>query len=123
MIRSLRKGQTSIEVWYKYGEDSIGAKQTEMELVGDHAVFRMKLSPVDGNQTYDANKIFVEHPQTINKVIIVDRYIRKNAAHFLNSYKDKISRISLEVIHNKSHTFSVRLKPLREDGLEFDITK
>ncbi|MBA6379295.1 MULTISPECIES: hypothetical protein [unclassified Colwellia] len=121
MIRSLRKGQTSIEVWYKFGEDSIGAKQTEIELMDDHAVFRIKLAPVDGNQSSDANKIFLDHSQTITKVIIRDDHIRKNSAHFLNAYTDKISYVNLELVHNKNHLFSASLKPLDDDGLEFQI--
>jgi hypothetical protein len=121
VIRSLRKGQTSIEVWYKYGEDSLGAKQTEIQLMGDHAVFRIKLAPVDGNQSYDANKIFLEHSHTITKVIIRDNHIRKNTAHFLNAYADQISHVNLELVHNQSHIFSSSLKALDNDGLEFQI--
>ena len=44
MIRSLRKGQTSIEVWYKHGGDSIGAKETEIELMDDYAIFRVEVT-------------------------------------------------------------------------------
>lgn len=121
MIRSLKKGQTSIEIWYKSGEDSIGAKQTEIELMDGHAVFRITLSPVSGDQSYDANKIFLEYSQTITKVIIQDGHIRKNTAHFLNAYTNRISYINLEIVHNKSHMFSVNLRPLDEDGLEFQI--
>lgn len=58
MIRSLRKGRTSIEIWYKYGADSIGAKQAEIELIDKHAIFRIRLSPVDKNQSHDADNIF-----------------------------------------------------------------
>ena len=87
----------------------------------DHAVFRIKLAPVDDNQSYDANKIFLEHPHTITKVIIRDDYIRKKAAHFLNAYTDKISFVNIELVHNKTHKFSSSLKPLDDVGLEFAI--
>ena len=121
MIRSLRKGQTSIEVWYKHGADSIVAKETEIELMDDHAVFRVKLSPVDGNQSHDANNIFIEYPDTISKVIIRDEHIRKNVSKFLNAYSERISFVNLELIHNKNHAFTSGLKPLDDDGLEFEI--
>jgi hypothetical protein len=120
VIRSLRKGQTSIDVWHKYGADSIGAKQTEIELKDDYAIFRITLSPVDGNQSDDAN-IFTEYPETISKVTIRDDYIRKNASKFLNAYSDRIAFVNLEIVYNKIHTFSSGLKTLDDDGLEFEI--
>ena len=121
MIRSIRKGQTSIEVWYKYGADSIGAKETEIELMKDHAIFRVTLSPVDGNQFQDANNIFIEYPETISKVIIRDDHIRKNVSKFLNAYSNRISFVNLELVHNRKHAFSSGLKPLDDDGLQFEI--
>lgn len=121
MIRSLRNGQTSVEIWYKFGEDSIGAKQTEIELMDDHAVFRITLAPVSGDQSYDAENIFLKNSQTITKVIIRDSHIRKNAARFLNTYTDRISYVNLELVHNKSHIFAVNLKPLDNDGLELQV--
>ena len=120
MIRSLRKGQTSIDVWHKYGADTIGAKQTEIELKDDYAIFRITLSPVDANQSDDAN-IFTDAPETISKVTIRDDYIRKNASNFLNAYSDSIAFVNLEIVYNKSHTFSSGLKALDDDGLEFEI--
>lgn len=121
MIRSLRKGQTSIEVWYKYGADSIDAKETEIELMDDYAIFRVKLFSVDGNQSQDANNIFIEHLETISKVIIRDDHIRKNMSKFFNAYSNRISFVNLELVHNRKHAFSSSLKPLDDDGLEFEI--
>lgn len=89
--------------------------------MGDHAVFRIKLAPVSGDQSYDANNIFLKNSQTITKVIIRDSHIRKNAAHFLNAYTDRISYVNLELVHKKSHIFAVNLKRLDNDGLEFQI--
>lgn len=121
MIRSLRKGQTSIEIWHKYGADSIGAKETEIELMDDHAIFRVKLYPIDSNQSDDANNVFIEYPETISKVIIRDNHIRKKTSKFLNAYSDRISFVKLELVHNKKYAFSSGLKPLDQDGLEFEI--
>lgn len=121
MIRSLRKGQTRIEVWYKHGADIIGAKEAEIELMDDHAIFRVKISPVDSNQSYDANSIFKEYRETISKIIIRDEHIRKKTSKFLNAYSDRVSFVNLELVHTKNHVFSSGLKPLDDDGLEFDI--
>jgi len=103
MIRSLRKGQTSIEIWYKYGADSIGAKQAEIELMDKHAIFRIRLSPVDKNQSHDADNIFIDNLETISK------------------HSEKISFVNLEIVYKKRHAFSSDLRPLDEDGLEFYI--
>lgn len=122
MIRSLRKGQTSIEIWYEFGEDTIGAKQTEIELTGDHAIFRLTIAPVDGNQSDDANNIFRENSDSIRKVILHDEHIRKNTVKFINAYADQISFVKLELIHNKRFLFNTSLKTLNEHSLEFEIT-
>lgn len=121
MIRSLRKGQTSIEIWYKYGADSIGAKQAEIELMDKRAIFRIRLSPVDKNQSHDADNIFIDNLETISKIIIWDEHIRKNTSKSINSHSEKISFVNLEIVYKKRHAFSSDLRPLDEDGLEFYI--
>lgn len=121
MVRSLRKGQTSIEIWHVYGADTIGAKQTEIELMEDHAVFRLTIAPVDENQSDDANSIFQENTDSISKVIFRDKYIRKNTAKFIEVYKDRIEFLKLELKFKNSFLFSTNLKALDDDGLEFEI--
>jgi len=121
VIRSLRKGQTSVDIWYKYGADSVGAKETEIELMDDHAIFRLKLSPVSDNQAQDANSILNDYPETISKVVIRDSHIRKNASKFLKAYSSKITFVNLELVHNKKHILSSNLRLVDDDGLEFQI--
>ena len=58
MIRSLRKGNTTVEVSHEFGEDSINAEEVEVELKDDHAVFRIKLKPVGKNQRDDIAAMF-----------------------------------------------------------------
>ncbi|MCS2611149.1 hypothetical protein [Halomonas dongshanensis] len=121
MIRSLRKGQSSAEIWYEFGTDEIGIKEMEVELMDDHAVFRLNITPADSNQSDDAKNIFENHPKSISRIIIRDGQIRSKTSRFLKAYQDKILFIKLVIIHKTDFTFSVSLKPLDSDSLEFEV--
>lgn len=121
MIRSLRKGQSSVEIWHEFGTDSIGVKQAEVELMDDHAIFRFNIAPVDSNQSDDAKNIFGNHPESISRVIIRDDHIRDKSSKFLEAYWEKISSIKLVLNHKTDFVFSATLRQLDSDGLEFVI--
>jgi hypothetical protein len=120
VIRSLRKGSTDIELWNKFGSVKVFAVETEVELMPDHAVFRTKLKPAGGNQRDDADYVFEKVDSQLTKISVRDQQIRKVASKFLNAYK-QIKFLKLEIIYKKKYTFSVELKPLNDDGLEFTI--
>jgi len=121
VIRSLRKGSTSIEVSYKFGEESIGASNAEIELMDDHAVFRVKISPCGGNEAEDARSVFSDYPHTITNVVIRDEQVRKKTDEFLGAYAERIGSVRLELLHHKKFKFHTCLKLLDQDGLAFEI--
>jgi C-terminal processing protease CtpA/Prc len=121
LIRSLRKGSTTIEYWHKFGSDTVQAVKTEIELKTDHAVFRTTLKPNGGNQKLDADRVFGGNVESITEVTFSDSQIRDVTAKFLNSYKAKIGYIKLEINYNHSHIFETGLKPFDDDGLSFKI--
>ncbi len=119
MIRSLRKGRTTIEPCYKYGSESISAIDTEIELMSDHAVVRTKLKPVDGNQRDDADHVF-NNVDSLTQIIFQDQQVRDKTSTYLNAY-DQIKYLGLEIDYKKIHKFPVALKLKDNDGLLFTI--
>jgi len=121
LLRSLRKGSTTIEYWHEFGADIVRAINTEIELKPDHAIFRVTLKPVDGNQRMDADRIFLNNLNALTKIKFSDSQIRKATARFLNAYKDRINHIKLEIIYKRSYEFNTSLKPTGKDGLSFEL--
>jgi len=120
VIRSLRKGSTTVELWYKYGSESIAAKNTEVELMPDYAVFRTTLKPVDGNQKDDADNVLKKDNTGFNKISFSDQQIHDIASKFLNAY-DQIKYLKFELIYEKKYCFNVSLELFNDDGLIFII--
>ncbi len=123
MKRSLKKGDTTIEIGYQEDESCcISAIETEVELKKDHAVFRTKLKPVGGNQADDADAVFTETLDYLKTITFRDKQIRETTAKFLKAYQEIIKFIKLEVIYkNKVHLFNIDLKPADDDDLCFEL--
>jgi len=122
LIRSLRKGNTTIELWHSLGSDTVGAINTEIELKESYAIFRTTLKPIDGNQKSDVDNVFIENIGALKEITFDDAQIRKATAKFLKAYKEKIGFIKLNIIYNKGYEFNVSLNPIDKDGLSFEIT-
>ena len=122
MIRSLRKGNTTIELWHSLGSDTVRAINTEIELKENYAIFRTTLKPIDGNQKSDVDNVFIENIGALKEITFDDAQIRKAMAKFLKAYKEQIGFIKLNIIYNKGYEFNVSLNPRDEDGLSFEIT-
>ena len=105
MIRSLRKGSTTVELWYKYGSESIAAKNTEVELKPDHAIFRTTLKPVDGNQKDDADDVLKNDNTGFNKISFSDHQILDITAKFLNAYESMGKSMGDRPDHGGQTTF------------------
>lgn len=123
MIRQLRKGTTFIELSYRHGLETVSAKNTEVELMPDHAVFRTTIDPVDANTRDDADNVLKENISSFNMITFRDKKIRDAAAKFLKAYEEKINHIKFELLYDKKYIFTVSLKPLGTDGLEFTINQ
>ena len=122
MTLNLRKGSTAVELWHKYGSELITAKNTEVELMSDYAIFRTTLKPVDDNQKYDADETLNNHG--LKKITIHDQRIYSITTKFLNAYNHQIKYIKFELNYGKKYSFRVlSLKQSNDDNLIFDISE
>jgi uncharacterized FlgJ-related protein len=121
LVKSLRKGNTTVTIWHEFGSDTVGAVKTEVELKEGYAVFRTMLKPVDNNQKSDVDSVFLENITSLKEVTFDDAQIRQRTTKFLKYYKKRIDHIKLEITYNRNYLFSAILKPVNEDGLSFEI--
>ncbi|WP_071871840.1 hypothetical protein [Atopomonas hussainii] len=113
MIRSLRKGHSSIYIQHPSTGHSIGAKEYESEIAEDKAILRLTLSPVDSNQRSDEEHF---HSDQLVSVSIDDSSVIKGFGEHVTSHKQKFSSWQLEVIsRGKKFYFSVEPE-LEEHG-------
>lgn len=105
MIRSLRKGHSSIYIQHPNTGHSIGAKKYESEIADDRAILRLTLNPVDSNQCSDEEHL---HTDQLVSVSIDDSTVTKGFCEHVASHKQKFSSWQLEVIsRGKKITFTV----------------
>lgn len=81
MIRSLRKGQSSVYLQYANVGETIGSKQFEAERRDSVVVLRFTLNPVDGNQRSDEERL---HSDTLLEVHLTDDYIIEKLSDYLD---------------------------------------
>jgi hypothetical protein len=96
VIRSLRKGQSSVYLQYGSIGETIGAKEFEAELRGNVAVLRFTLNPVDGNQRSDARRLFEE---ALREVHLSDNYVVDRLTKFLEFREDSVHSMELEIFY------------------------
>lgn len=60
MIRSLRKGQSSVYVQHVHTGHTLGAEKFECEISNDKAILRLSIRPVDQNQRIDEKYLHEE---------------------------------------------------------------
>ncbi|MDP2211857.1 MAG: hypothetical protein Q8J63_08985 [Candidatus Aquicultor sp.] len=121
MIRSLRKGTTTLELNHRLGTDCVNAIETEVELQSGKAVVRTKLKPVDSNQADDADCLIVEQRYDLETVAIVDSRVRERLGKFLRAYADQITEVKLEINYRKIHSYPVTVEAFENDGLLFNL--
>lgn len=113
MIRSLRKGRSSIYIQHPSTGHSIGAEKYESEIADDKAIFRLTLKPVDSNQRSDEEYF---HTDQLVSVSIDDSIVIKGFGEHVTSHKQKFSSWQLEVI-SRGKKFSFPVEPeLEEHG-------
>ena len=120
MIRSLRKGTTLVELNHSWGTDAINAENSEIELRSNRATFRTWLKPKGENQKDDAERFSNDPEYGLQSVSVVDEKIRKELGTFLRSHSE-IEELVLELVYDKSSVFKVKLAPLDDDGVIFNL--
>ncbi len=105
MPRSLRKGQSSVHLQYENVNDTIGAKNFEVEMRGNVAVLRFTLNPVDGNQRSDEERLFSDTPKEVQ---LWDEYVIEGLDEFLRFRGEAVKALELEIIsRGKKFCFSM----------------
>lgn len=94
MRKVLRKGQSSAYFMYEGDDgDSIGIRDAEAVLVSDSLVIRFALSPVDGNQRADAERLDCDR---LVQVHFSDDYLIKNLQDFINGSHMTATKLELQ---------------------------
>ena len=108
MIRSLRKGRSSIYIQHPSTGHSIGTENYESEIADDKAILRVTLNPVDSNQRYDEEYL---HTDNLVSVSIDDSTVIKYFGDHVTSQKQEVTSWQLEVIsRGKKLSFPVEPK-------------
>ena len=95
MIRSLRKGRTSVYFQHANTGHSIGAEKYECEVKDGEAIVRFSLRPIDGNQTED-EKYSRIHP--LEYVEIDDGYFVEGLQSYLKHPTHEFTTWRLQVL-------------------------
>ena len=111
MIRSLRKGRSSIYIQHPSTGHSIGAEKYESEIVDNKAILRLTLNPVDSNQRYDEEYFHTDH---LVSVSIDDSTVIKGFGEHVTSQNQKIKSWQLEVL-SRGKKFSFAVEPKLEE--------
>ena len=95
MIRSLRKGCTSVYFQHANTGHSIGAEKYECEIKDGEAIVRFSLRPIDGNQTED-EKYSRIHP--LQYIEIDDSYVVEGLQRYLKHHTHEFTAWRLQVL-------------------------
>lgn len=121
MVRSLRKGHSSVYLQHAGTGHTIGAEKFQCEVVSDDLVVKFTLRPSGGNQIQDT-EYSAEHP--IQYIVIDDAYILEELRKYLaNNYpRQQFSwRIELQ-FPRKRVALSVTPKKYANDSLQLLVS-
>jgi len=116
MIRSLRKGRTSVYLQHELIGNTIGAEKFEAEVVGGKAVLRFSLRPVSGNQAHDEG-YFHENP--LQSLDVDDSAVIRGLDSHMSMRRDEFSAWELQVLsRGRCFTFPVKPQYQRQQARE-----
>lgn len=107
MIRSLRKGRSSVYFQHANTGHSIGAEKYECEVTDGKAILRFSLNPVDGNQRMDEDHLHIEKPLSID---VDDGSVIDSLLKYLNARRQEFSSWEVQVL-SRGKTFSFAVDP------------
>jgi hypothetical protein len=120
MIRSLRKGTTSIELNHKYGTDSVNGESTEIELAGKIAIFRATLKPCNSNQKDDIDRFYQNADYGLESITIIDSQIREKLLQFMDDYP-QIEELSVELKYTSTKSYVAEFVPIENGGILLNL--
>ena len=120
MIRSLRKGTTSIELNNKFDTDSVNGKNTEIELAGRRAIFRTTFKPCNSNQKDDIDSFYEDSDYGLESITIIDSQIREKLVQFFDAYP-QIEELSVELKYTTAKSYIAEFVPIDNDGILLNL--
>lgn len=113
MIRSLRKGTSSMYFQHEHTGHSLGVKQCESEVGGGVAVLKVTLAPVDGNQKYDESYL---HDEPLLSAAIDDKTVVEGFISHVHSSVPEVENYRLELLSRGKRLVMNVVPELTEQG-------
>lgn len=107
MVRSLRKGRTSVHLQHVLTGHNIGAEKYESEVADGKAILRFSLRPVDGNQRYDEEYL---HTHELVSVDIDDSTVIDGIRDYLKHHRKEFTSWELQIL-SRAKIFSFVVEP------------
>jgi hypothetical protein len=105
MIRSLRKGRTSVYVQHANTGHNLGAEKYECEVSAGKLILRLSIRPVDQNQRFDENYL---HDEELVSVVVDDSTVIDGLQEFVSSYRHQFETYELQLMsRGKTLCFAV----------------
>ena len=120
MVRSLRKGTTSIELNNKFGTDSVNGENTEIELAGKRAIFRTTLKPCNSNQKDDADRFYQGSDYGLESIAITDSQVRDKLVKFFDAYP-QVEELLVELRYTTTKYYISKFVPVDNDIVLFNL--
>jgi hypothetical protein len=107
MIRSLRKGRSSVYMQHAHTGHSIGAEKYECEVSDGKAVLRLSLRPVDENQRHDEDYL---HDHKLVSVDVDDSTVIDGLHSYLSAHRQEFSAWEVQIL-SQGKTFRLTVEP------------
>lgn len=111
MLRSLRKGKSSVYFQHENTGHSIGAEKFESAVVDGTTVLRFVLKPVDENQRQDESYL---HEEDLVSITIDDERVIEGFIFQVKANGSTLSNWQLEIL-SRSKVLTFEVRPQLED--------
>lgn len=95
MIRSLRKGQSSVYMQHVHTGHTLGAEKFECEISNDKAILRLSIRPVDQNQRIDEKYL---HEEKLVSISVDDSTVINAFDQCVNSSRADFNNWELQLL-------------------------
>lgn len=116
VVRDLRLGLTSVQLWYEFGSESVGAVETKLLYDENRVVLQTKLKPVDGNQRADADSVLHREDSGFYAISFSDTQISDRLASYFEANPDRLKDLQLVIEYGK--LFIYKVESIKEGGFD-----
>lgn len=113
MVRSLRKGASSMYFQHEHTGHSIGVKECKSEVNRGVAVLKVTLAPVDSNQRHDESYL---HDEPLLSAAIDDKTVVEKFIAHVNSGVPKVEDYRLELLSRDKRIVKHVVPELTQQG-------